>query len=110
MTIYDRIDQLCSDNDSSVNALCKDLNISNGNQKTWKNDNINSEQLKKICNYLNVTADYIIGLNSEKISPVITTEDELKEFTDRLIQLSQEEMQELDNYLAFLEYKRNLNS
>lgn len=61
MTIYERIDQLCSDRNSSVNALCKVLNISNGNQKTWKNDNINSEQLKCICNYLEVSADYILG-------------------------------------------------
>ena len=108
MTIYERIHHLCEDRNTSVNALCTTLSISNGNQKTWKNDNINSDQLRNICNYLEVSADYLLGREDKKLSPVLTTEDKLQVFFDKLTQLSQAELQELDNYLAFLEYKRSL--
>lgn len=93
MTIFERIDTLCKAQNTTVNALCTALNISNGNQATWKKGNIKIIHLLEICNYLQVTADFILGRDDKKISPVIETEDELKEFTDRLIQLSQEEMQ-----------------
>lgn len=61
MTIYDRIAGLCDAQNISVNALSTTLNISNGNHATWKKGNIKVEHLLKICNYLQISADYLLG-------------------------------------------------
>lgn len=61
MTIYDRIAGLCDAQNISVNALSTTLNISNGNHATWKKGNIKVEHLIKICNYLQTSADYLLG-------------------------------------------------
>lgn len=61
MTIYDRIAGLCDAQNISVNALSTALNISNGNHATWKKGNIKIEHLLKICNYLQISADYLLG-------------------------------------------------
>ena len=105
MTIFERIDTLCKAQNTTVNALCAALNISNGNQATWKKGNIKIIHLLEICNYLQVTADFILGRDDKKISPVIETEDEMRY---RLSQLSADELAEVDLYLQFLEYKRSL--
>lgn len=69
MTIYDRIAGLCDAQNISVNALSTTLNISNGNHATWKKGNIKVEHLLKICNYLQTSADYLLGLPSADLAP-----------------------------------------
>lgn len=67
MTIYDRIAGLCDAQNISVNALSTTLNISNGNHATWKKGNIKVEHLLKICNYLQTSADYLLGLPEKNV-------------------------------------------
>lgn len=76
MTIYDRIAGLCESQNISVNALSTALNISNGNHATWKKGNIKVEHLLKICNYLQTSADYLLGLTEKKVTNAELSENE----------------------------------
>lgn len=82
MTIYDRIAELCDAQNISVNALSTTLNISNGNHATWKKGNIKVEHLLKICNYLQTSADYLLGLPEKNVS-----DDKLSETETELLSL-----------------------
>jgi transcriptional regulator with XRE-family HTH domain len=76
MTIYDRIAGLCNAQNISVNALSTILNISNGNHATWKKGNIKVEHLLKICNYLQTSADYLLGLHIKQVTSAELSENE----------------------------------
>lgn len=76
MTIYDRIAGLCDAQNISVNALSTTLNISNGNHATWKKGNIKVEHLLKICNYLQISSDYLLGLPEKNVSNDKLSENE----------------------------------
>lgn len=59
--MYERIEYLCEQNHISVTKLCLEITGSKGNLSTWKKGNINSESLKKIADYFNVSTDYLLG-------------------------------------------------
>ena len=106
--MYKRLQSLCKEKNTSVTALCRQVTGSEGNLSTWKKGYMRSDYAAMCADILGVSVDYLLGREDKKISPVLTTEDKLQDFVDKLTQLSQAELQELDNYLAFLEYKRSL--
>lgn len=97
---------LCSENDMTPNAVCAALGLSSATATHWKNGRIpNGETLSAIADFFGVSVDYLLG-RSDKITPapIVITEGDL---FSRLSQLSESELDELENYLDFLDYKRS---
>ncbi len=97
---------LCSENDMTPNAVCAALGLSSATATHWKNGRIpNGETLSAIADFFGVSVDYLLG-RTDKIThvPIVITEGEL---FSRLSQLSESDLDELENYLDFLDYKRS---
>lgn len=61
----------------TMNKLAKGINFSQSATSQWKKGRMPQiDVLKKICEYLNVSADYLLDLNIE--APPILTDQELK--------------------------------
>ena len=91
--MYERIKKLCESRGISITTLCLDITGSGGNLSTWKKNNFNSFVLKKIADYFQVSADYLLG-RTEKAKFCIyeNPEDNLKqEFLQKFDTLSFEE-------------------
>lgn len=64
---YDRLKNICDSKGITVTFLLKSLNISTSKGTAWKNGSSpNSEIVKKIANYFNVTTDYLLGNEQSK--------------------------------------------
>lgn len=60
--IFDRISQLCIENDITPTFLCKKITGSSGNLPTWKKGNIKAEHIIEICNFFSVSSDWLLEL------------------------------------------------
>ncbi len=72
--IYERIDELCKKNKTSITALCIETTGSSGNLKTWKKDNIRLNSLISICKKFKVSADFILGIEESPIAQSLELE------------------------------------
>lgn len=67
MTLFDRVKQLCKENNVTQGQMEKDINISNGASSKWKISQPNSETLQKLADYFNVSTDFLLtGIHSSK--------------------------------------------
>ena len=60
---FERFNELSKKENTSVNAVAKEIGLSSGSLTAWKNGtdpNINS--IIKIAQYFNVSTDYLLGL------------------------------------------------
>ncbi|USS85889.1 helix-turn-helix domain-containing protein [Fructilactobacillus cliffordii] len=64
MSIYQRIKELAKNKNISIRELEHQLGFPNGTLQKWV-DNANSQKLKKVANYFNVSTDYLLG-NGER--------------------------------------------
>ena len=61
MTLYERLQELCRENGTTITALCVKITNNRGNLSTWKNNNIRPEWLAAISDEFGVSVDYILG-------------------------------------------------
>lgn len=59
--MYQRIQELCKEHNTTISALCKKITGSPGNLSTWKGGNIRPEWLAAISDEFGVSVDYILG-------------------------------------------------
>lgn len=106
MNTIDRINDLLALKGISAAQMSRDLGFSNGLYSQWKSglQKPSAKKLEKIAEYFDVTVDYLLGHTDEKNAPIVTTEGEL---WDRLNQLSDPELDELETFLDYLLYKRS---
>lgn len=107
---WERFYDLCKEKGLTPSAVVKELGISHGVITKWKNGTKpNLEVVVKLCDYFNVTADYLIGITDDKhfSYPTITLDD-----VDNLpqnpagkynlgfeVEATEEKMEELEHYL-----------
>ncbi len=60
--IIEKIEVLCSENNTTLTALCKEITGSSGNLPTWKKDKIRPDWLRAICLKFNISSDYLLNL------------------------------------------------
>lgn len=65
MSSIETIRKLCKDKGISVTVLEQELGFGNGS--LTKTNNIRSDRLEKVADYFNVSVDYILGRESDKI-------------------------------------------
>lgn len=61
--MYNRIQKLCKENDTTITSLCETITGSRGNLSTWKKGHIRSDYLLSISQYFDVSSDYLLGLD-----------------------------------------------
>ena len=74
--IIEKIDTLCTQNNTTLTALCKEITGSSGNLPTWKKDHIRPDWLKAVCLKFNISSDYLLELPISNNSDTNLTNDE----------------------------------
>lgn len=93
---YTYLQEVCKKNGKTVTGIAKELNVSTSNVTTWKNGTIpKGETIIRICELLNVSADYLL-FGKEDISK------EEKELLQLLKPLSPEEKQQVIGMIKVL--------
>lgn len=97
MSFWERFYLLCKVNGTSPNGVCKDLGFSNAIATHWKNGKMpKGDTLKKIAEYFNVTADYLLTGEAEKETPLVRKDEERwKAIRDKVSALSEEDQDKL---------------
>lgn len=77
MSIIERIIQITDSKNLNQSDLCKYLNISNSTFSTWKTRNTDppAKYILPICEFLNVSANYLLGCNEKLNEYNINTGD-----------------------------------
>ena len=58
---YEKLNQLCKDNNTSITALLKYLNLSTSKGTAWKNGSVpNGDTLVKLADYFDCSIDYLM--------------------------------------------------
>ncbi len=58
---YERLQQICSEHNTSVSNMLKELGLSTGSTGNWKKGQLpKGDILAKIADYLNTSIDYIV--------------------------------------------------
>lgn len=97
--MFERIENLCKNHNTTITALCKEITGSSGNLPTWKKENFKNDSIAKICIKFNVSADYLIfgKENQNNLSP---NQQELIDLYNQLDPIKQAEFKgELKGYL-----------
>lgn len=70
MSLFEKIQQLCKQNNTTIGGLEKALSFSNGSIRKLKDKHttMNADRLQKIADYFNVSVDYFSN-NAEPITP-----------------------------------------
>lgn len=104
MSIFtDRLTEMLKLQGTDFATVATDLHIGKNNFTYWKKKgNIpNGEIIIKLADYLNTTPGYLLGITNEKNPPA--TQADLNQ---TLIDLTDEEIQDVLEYVRFLKLKR----
>ena len=62
VNFYERLNQLCKNNDTTVSSMLKELGLSTGSTGNWKKGQLpKGDILVMIADYLNTSIDYIVN-------------------------------------------------
>ncbi|MFA9376269.1 MAG: helix-turn-helix domain-containing protein [Lachnotalea sp.] len=92
--MYEIFEKLCNSRGITPYKFCKDTEVNSSTISTWKKNNsiAGPELSKKVCDYFNVSLDYLInGKEPEKKETALTPKDERdisKKLSETLEQLS----------------------
>lgn len=107
-TLYERITTLCKEQGITGGRMCTDLKMSKGtltDLKMGRQKSLSAEKAQKIASYLGVSVGYLLGEDEKKEQP--TEYDGLskkkKTFIDKIMQMSDEELDKLDKILSLVE-------
>lgn len=67
--MYELLDKLCKQKNTTVSALCALVTKSTGNLATWKKGYMRSDYLSKCADFLGVSVDYLLGRSSPALAP-----------------------------------------
>lgn len=110
---WDKFVTLCSAKGISPNGVCADLGFSTATATKWKKGATPRDTtLMKIAEYFGTTVAYLTGVvddpdpialvdPSKKAPPIIEKIDEA------MLDLSEEELEDLEKYIDFIRSKRN---
>lgn len=116
---YDTFKALCDEKGVSVSKACVEMGLSRSIAAKWKNTRTNpsAEVLPKIAKYFGVSADYLLGTETEKVPAPESgrsarKEDLMAAFWGGEKDLSPEDMDEMwadvENFAAFVAQKKRM--
>lgn len=103
MNVLSRVQKLCKQHKVGIAKMERDIQISKGASYKWKNSDPSMEILKKLSEYFNVSADYILhGSKEENVNIDNDIQNLISKLTgDNSIYFSGKEMTE-EGKLALL--------
>lgn len=63
--MYNKLKVLCEERGTNVTKLCEIVTGSSGNLATWKKGYMRSDYLAKAAEYLGVSTDYLLGIDTK---------------------------------------------
>lgn len=92
--MYNKLKKLCKEKGTNVTNLCEIVTGSSGNLATWKKGYMRSDYLKKSAEYLDVTTDYLLGLDDKPSRSAQLSADKrrLLEMYDKLTDMEKGEI------------------
>lgn len=88
--MYQKLNELCHKRKIPISKLCEQVTHSPGNLATWKKGYMRSDYLKKCCEILDVSADYLLELPVAHPASSPVASPALAEMLDIFPQLSEE--------------------
>ncbi|MGN1303726.1 MAG: helix-turn-helix domain-containing protein [Oscillospiraceae bacterium] len=80
--MYERLKKLCAAHGTNITQLCEKVTGSSGNLATWKKGYMRSDYLLKVSEYLDVSADYLVGRSEKSSGELSSIDEELKYLLD----------------------------
>ena len=108
--IFERIEELCKQNNTTVTTLCKEITGSSGNLATWKKDIIKTPWLISICKKFKVSADFILDLEGAPAPQPNANEQSLLCLFRQLSTKDKAEIEELIEFKLERAKKENNNN
>lgn len=81
MNTYQVVKKLANNRSMTIAELERKLDLSNGQIRRWQKANPNSEHLRLIADYFDVSVDYLLGREKEEYSG--EQEDDVQMFRDK---------------------------
>lgn len=109
---YENFKRLCSERGTTPTAVAKAMDISTSMTANWKKGGMpRADTLQKVADHFGVSVSYLLGAvddpdpialvdPSKKAPPIIEKIDEA------MLDLSEEELEDLNKYIDFLRSKR----
>ena len=115
MNFWERFYQLCEENGTKPNPVCKELGFSSSTATHWKHGQLPGlASLEKVADYFDVSVDYLSGKSDtkkEQITPnKLHASDDLKKLIGEITTLSDEEARKVLEYVELLKLKRDQES
>lgn len=92
MTVFDRIKEICDIKGISINDLEKQLGYSKNTLYRLKKNMPGSEKLAEIAKYLNVSTDYLLGIETNKEIIDLSEDDAVFAFDGKPVSKEEREM------------------
>lgn len=110
-TLHSRITELCKERGISGSRMCLDLGMSKSTMsdlKSGRKKGVTAETAQKIASYLGVSVAYLLGEEEKEAKKEQPTEidglsEKQKVFIDKVMQMSDEELDRLDKILSLVE-------
>lgn len=110
-TLHSRIAELCKERGISGSRMCLDLGMSKSTMsdlKSGRKKSVTAETAHKIASYLGVSVAYLLGEEEKEAKKEQPTEidglsEKQKVFIDKVMQMSDEELDRLDKILSLVE-------
>lgn len=99
MTIVDRIQKLCDENNIKVRPLERSLGISTGTIGKWDTSSPSADRLYKIAEYFNVSMEWLLTGKDNGIEKFLSSKE--LEFVSNYRFLSDMDKKRISDYIAF---------
>ena len=104
MIFWEKLNHLCTEQNTTVTAVLKELKISTSKGTAWRNGSVPiGVILDKLADYFGVSTDYLLGRTEERgfVSKHAASTIDGTEYDD----LPEEAIEEMENYRAYLREK-----
>ena len=108
-TLYERIQELCKKKGVSGSRMCLDVGLSKSTLSDIKNGRkkgVSTATAQKIAAYLDVSVGYLLGeedIKKEQTTEIGDLSAKKKAFIDKVLQMSDDELDRLDKILSIVE-------
>lgn len=92
--MYNKLKKLCDERGTNVTKLCEIVTGSSGNLATWKKGYMRSDYLMKAAEHLDVSSDYLLGLDDvpNRSTQLSADKQRLLEMYDKLTDMEKGEI------------------
>lgn len=109
---YENFKRLCSERGTTPTAVAKAMGISTSMTANWKKGGVpRADTLQKVADHFGVSVSYLLGIVDDPdpialIDPSKKAPPIMEKIDEAMLDLSEEELEDLNKYIDFLRSKR----